>query len=127
MANKKQWQKRVDLTQFIYSCLMQDLSKNQIIEYATNYPFDANQLKVIEYFAANQKDMTGLFASNLALNWSWDRIAVMQQSILFVAYCEVKALKLAKAIAIDQALVTAKKYGQQEAVKFLNAILDKVL
>jgi len=127
MQNKKQWQKRVDLTQYIFSCLMQECSESEIIEQANKYDFDANQLKVIEYFAANKDDMAGLFSSNLAMNWSWDRIAVLQQSILFVAYSEVKALSQPKAIAIDQALVTAKKYGQENAVKFLNAILDKVL
>lgn len=127
MENKKQWQKRVDLTQFVFSCIMQSLNKEEILEHANQYDFDANQLKVIEYFASNQNDMVGLFSSNLAKNWSWERIAIMQQSILFVAYSEVKAIQQAKAIAIDQALVTAKKYGQENAKKFINAILDKVL
>ncbi|MBQ6970671.1 DUF1948 domain-containing protein [bacterium] len=52
---------------------------------------------------------------------------VVTQAILFTAYCENKALGLAKAIAIDQALVSCNHYGQEQHKKFINAILDKLL
>ncbi len=51
----------------------------------------------------------------------------MTQAILIVCYCEVKALNQEIAIAIDQALITADRYGQLDNKKFINAILDKVL
>jgi len=127
MANKTQWQKRVDVTQFVYACLLKNFNKDEIKKDMLNFTFDANQLKIIEYFADNKKEIDKLFSNNLSENWTWDRIAPMQQSILIVAYCETKAIKQPIAIAIDQALVTAKKYGQLEAKKFINAILDKVL
>lgn len=127
MQSKKQWQKRVDVTQYIFSELMKNSKASEIKEEALNFEFDANQLKVIEYFANNNEAIIKLFSDNLSKNWTWDRIAVMQQAILIQCYCEVQALNRPIAIAIDQALVTADKYGQMEAKKFLNAILDKVL
>ena len=51
----------------------------------------------------------------------------MTQAILIVCYCEVKVLNTPIAVAIDQALVTADKYGQLDNKKFINAILDKAL
>ncbi|MCQ2956695.1 MAG: hypothetical protein MJ233_02355 [Mycoplasmoidaceae bacterium] len=51
----------------------------------------------------------------------------MTQAILIVCYCEVKALETPTAVAIDQALVTAEKYGQLDSKKFINGILDTIL
>lgn len=127
MTNKTQWQKRVDVTQYLYICLMSDFNAEQIKTDMLNYDLEANQLKLIEYFAENKNQIIKLFSSNLGQNWTWDRIAPMQQAIMCVAYCEVKCLDRAIPIAIDQALVTADKYGQQDAKKFINAILDNVL
>lgn len=127
MSSKTQWQKRVDVTQFIYSILIKGLNAQEIKDEALNYDLDANQLSLIEYFAANKQDIEQIFSKNLKANWTWERIAYMQQAILYVAYCEVKALKRDIAVAIDQALVTADKYGQVQEKGFLNALLDKVL
>ncbi len=94
---------------------------------ADNYEFDAQQLKLLEYYCQNQNEIVKLFGSNLAKDWTWERIAPMSQAILIVAYCEVKVLNSPVAVAIDQALVTADKYGQLDTKKFINALLDKVL
>ena len=51
MANKTQWQKRVDLTQYLYSSLIKSLKGQELktdFFNADNYNFDANQLKVLE-------------------------------------------------------------------------------
>ncbi len=128
--NKAQWQKRVDLTQYLYSSLIKSLKGQELktdFFNADNYNFDANQLKVLEYYSDHQDEIVKLFSDNLAKDWTWQRIAPMTQAILIVCYCEVKVLSVDVAIAIDQALVTAEHYGQLDNKKFINAILDKVL
>lgn len=128
--NKTQWQKRVDTTQYLYSSLVKDLKGEQLktdFFNADNYNFDANQLKLLEYYCLHQDEIIKLFSNNLGKNWTWARIAPMAQAILIVCYCEVKVLNTPVAVAIDQALVTADKYGQLDNKKFINAILDKVL
>lgn len=128
--NKPQWQKRVDTTQYLYSSLVKNLKGDELktdFFNADNYNFDANQLKLLEYYSEHQDEIVKLFSSNLGQNWTWERIPVMAQAILIVCYCEVKVLDTPIAVAIDQALVTAEKYGQLDNKKFINAILDKVL
>ena len=130
MINKTQWQKRVDMTQYVYSSLVKSLKGDELKQdffNADNYQFDAKQLKVLEYYAEHQNEIVELFSKNLGKNWTWDRIAPMTQAILIVAYCEVKVLKQDIAIAIDQALITADRYGQLDTKKFINAVLDKIL
>ncbi|MCQ3908122.1 MAG: hypothetical protein MJ200_00735 [Mycoplasmoidaceae bacterium] len=51
----------------------------------------------------------------------------MAQAIMIMCYCEVKAINTPVAVAIDQALVTAEKYGQLDNKKFINGILDTIL
>ena len=130
MNNKTQWQKRVDTTQYIYSSLAKNLEGEQLkVDYfnADSYDFDANQLKLLEYYANHKNEIIKLFSSNLGQNWTWQRIPLMTQAILIVCYCEVKALNTEIPVAIDQALVTAERYGQLENKKFINGILDKIL
>lgn len=130
MENKTQWQKRVDLTQYLYSCLIKNLKGEELKQDFSNidsYNFDDNQLAVLEYYCDHQDEIVKLFSANLAENWTWDRIAPMAQAIMIVCYCEVKAINTEIAVAIDQALVTAEKYGQLDNKKFINAILDKIL
>lgn len=130
MANKTQWQKRVDITQYVYSSLIKSLKGDELKQdfyNADSYEFDANQLKLLEYYANNQNEIVKLFSDNLGRNWTWERIAPMTQAILIVCYCEIKGLDRDIAVAIDQALVTAERYGQLENKKFINAILDKVV
>ena len=125
--SKKQWQKRVDITQYIYACLIKNFNAIQIKKDTINYNLDANQIKIIEYYADNKNTIEQLFIDKLKQDWSWDRIAAMQKAIMIVAYCEYKVMQRAKAIAIDQALVTADQYGQLKEKSFINAILDKIL
>lgn len=128
--NKPQWQKRVDTTQYLYSSLVKNLKGDELktdFFNADNYNFDANQLKLLEYYSDHQDEIVKLFSANLGQNWTWERIPVMAQAILIVCYCEVIVLDTPIAVAIDQALVTAEKYGQLDNKKFINAILDKVL
>ncbi len=130
MNNKTQWQKRVDITQYIYSSLLKNLKGDELKQdfyNAESYQFDANQLKLLEYYCEHQKEIVKIFSDNLGKNWTWQRIAPMTQAILIVCYCEVYALQTPIAVAIDQALVTAEKYGQLDSKKFINGILDTVL
>lgn len=129
-ADKTQWQKRVDVTQYIYSSLAKSLSSDLLKQdyfNADSYEFDANQLKLLEYFADHQNEIIKIFSNNLGKDWTWQRIPLMTQAILIECYCEAKALNTPIAVVIDQALVTAEKYGQLDNKKFINAILDKVL
>ncbi|MCQ2748013.1 MAG: hypothetical protein MJ223_01975 [Mycoplasmoidaceae bacterium] len=69
MASKTQWQKRVDLTQYIYSSLTKSLTGEALkLDFinAENYEFDAKQLKLLEYYCQHQTEIVELFTSNLA-------------------------------------------------------------
>ena len=130
MENKTKWQRRVDTTQYLYSCLIKNLHGEELkqdFSNADSYEFNDDQIDILEYYCNHQDEIVKLFSSNLGENWTWERIPPMAQAIMIMCYCEVKAIETPIAVAIDQALVTAEKYGQLDNKKFINAILDKVL
>lgn len=128
MALKNQWEKRVEVFHYIYQILMTQKPSKDIVKNAfEDYSFDADQMKIIEYYSINVNDIKGLIVQHLAEKWTWDRIPYVTRAIIITAYCESKVSKLDRKIIIDQALVTAGKYCEAKDKKFVNAILDKII
>lgn len=59
--------------------------------------------------------------------WSFDRLNLLEQSILLMSYTHKQTQQVEKSIVIDIAIKLAKKFLDKDDYKFVNAILDKVL
>lgn len=129
MPITNQWEKRVQVFHYIYETLMlgNNSSKEIIKKAFEQYSFDSDQMKIIEYFANNKQEIIRIISAKLAKNWSWDRISIVDQAIMIEAYSEAKSSNIDKKVIIDQALITANKYGESSDKKFINAILDKII
>lgn len=57
-------------------------------------------------------------------DWSFERLAFLEQAILLLAYSELSAKEDEKAVIIDEAVQLAKTYADDEAYKYINAVLD---
>jgi transcription termination factor NusB len=84
-------------------------------------------MKIVDYYCLNKKKMISLLTKHLSKQWEWDRISFVDKSILLTAVSEFNTNKIDKKIIIDQALINAKFYSDVASIKFINAILDKVL
>ncbi|MBC8185459.1 transcription antitermination factor NusB [candidate division KSB1 bacterium] len=63
-----------------------------------------------------------------ALNWDFNRIAVMDKLILRMAICEfLRFGDIPPKVSIDEAIEISKKYSTEKSGKFINGILDSVL
>ena len=63
-----------------------------------------------------------------ALNWEFDRIAVIDRIILRMAMCELLYFDdIPPKVSIDEAIEISKKYSTENSGKFINGILDSVL
>ena len=62
-----------------------------------------------------------------ALHWRPERFAVIDRLILRMAVCELlRDAETPHAIVIDEALELARTFSTEEAVKFINGMLDAV-
>ena len=59
--------------------------------------------------------------------WSFDRLNLVEQSILIMSYTHKQTQDVDKSIVINVAVKLAKKFLDKDDYKFVNGILDKVL
>ncbi|MDZ7342943.1 MAG: transcription antitermination factor NusB [candidate division KSB1 bacterium] len=63
-----------------------------------------------------------------AVNWEFNRIAIMDKIILRLAICEFLCFPdIPPKVSIDEAIEIAKKYSTEKSGRFVNGILDAVL
>ena len=63
----------------------------------------------------------------LASNWNFDRISRVSLSILRMsAYSILYQSDISVLIIIDEAIQIAKEYGDDDAFRFVNAVLDRI-
>lgn len=65
--------------------------------------------------------------SHFALNWQMHRMPVVDRNILRLAAFELLYLSdIPAKVSINEAIELAKKYGDKDSGKFVNAVLDKI-
>lgn len=125
----QQWKKRVNVIQLIYSFLITNPDNEEFIKKILNDydSIDSDQLKILEHFF-EIKDSILIEVNKLTLNgWVFQRADLVIQAIIYEAIAEKECLNTDKNILIDQAIITAKNFCEENSSKFVNLILDKLL
>jgi len=61
-------------------------------------------------------------------NWTLDRIALVEKTILRIATYELKFTEdIPIAVAINEAVELGHKYGDEKSSKFINGVLSKII
>ncbi len=58
--------------------------------------------------------------------WSFDRLNLVEQAILLETVSEIKQSLNDKAVVIDEAVIMAKEYCDEEAYKYINGVLNNI-
>jgi N utilization substance protein B len=66
------------------------------------------------------------YIAKRAENWRLERMPVVDRNILRLAIYEMKFLDTPHAVVIDEALELARRYSEEEAVPFVNGVLDAI-
>jgi N utilization substance protein B len=75
--------------------------------------------------AANAQELDGYIAKR-AENWRMERMPVVDRNLLRMATYELKEIGTPPAVVIDEALELARRYSEEEAVPFINGVLDAI-
>ena len=73
----------------------------------------------------NIKEIDEIISSNLS-GWKLNRISKATLSIMRISVYEMKFLKLAPAISINEAVEFAKEYGEDGAASYVNGVLNNI-
>ena len=64
--------------------------------------------------------------SKYLVKWSFDRLNLVEQAILLETVSEISQGINDKAVVIDEAVILAKEYCDEESYKFINGVLDQI-
>ena len=81
----------------------------------------ANQL--FESAAARAAELDPIISQH-AQNWSLERIAAIDRTILRLALAEIRNTSTPVKVVINEAVELAKKFSSEDAAPFINGILD---
>ena len=62
----------------------------------------------------------------LLVKWSFDRLDFLDQAILIASCSEIKTGINKKSVVIDEAVIIAKDYLDENKYKYINGVLDKL-
>ena len=75
----------------------------------------------------NYQSYKMLIEKYLKKGWTIDRISKMEQAILLIATCEVLESELDEKIIINEAVINAKEFCDEDSYKFINGVLHKII
>ncbi len=83
-------------------------------------------LHLVESVAANGKDINAIIVKYVS-NWPIDRIAIIERNILRIGVYELLYEEdIPAKVTINEAVELAKRFGEDEAYRFVNGVLDKI-
>ena len=117
---------RQELMEMLYQHLLLGRDMDRLAE---DYQLDRHDdealfvLKLLEFIHLNKEVLVEKI--NPLLNeWTFERIPVVDQSILMMACAELDRALEDRAVIIDEAIELAKTYSDDDAYKYINAVLD---
>lgn len=73
----------------------------------------------------NQKEISTL-ANKYLIDWTIDRLNVVEKAILSIGIYELMYTQTPNIVCINEAVELAKKFGEDNSPKMINACLDKL-
>ncbi len=80
-------------------------------------------LKLMEFIHINEEVLIEKLSTYLK-EWEFERIPHVDQAILLMGSAELERALEDRAVIIDEAILLAKTFSDDEAYKYINAILD---
>jgi len=120
-------QQRVKLMIAIYQYL---LLKNDLSEVADEIQTSDPEINTYFYdvLSAIEKNEDSLIQKidERLIDWDYERLGYIEQAILLLGIVEITMLDYDKAIVIDEAIILAKEYCDEDTYKLINGILDQL-
>lgn len=82
--------------------------------------------KLLIFNSVENKERYIGYINNVLDEWTFDRLGYIEQAILLMACTEFDEKVAQAAVIIDEAILLAKKYGDDNAYKLINGVLDRL-
>lgn len=109
-----------------YTVSLESIVDNFNRGFDLSIPMDSKVFTIAESVIKNRDELDQMIYP-LLVNWRFDRIGVCTKLILRFALWELKELKTAHSIVINEAIELAKCFAEHDAYKFVNGVLDEAV
>lgn len=82
--------------------------------------------KSLVYNSIENKERYASYINEVLKGWTFDRLGYLEQAILLIGCTEFDLKLNQMAIIIDEAVILAKKYCDEDAYKLINGVLEKL-
>lgn len=89
-------------------------------------PF-TSQATTMAHGAIDNREILDNVYKPLLTNWRFDRISVSTKLILRLAIWEIQTQEIDPRIIINEAIELAKDFAEEDAYRFVNGILDRIV
>lgn len=123
MPNRHEYREKIVFSLYQHLLLHKDL--NACFE--DNFESDNDEfLAAIREDLANNKDVYITEISKHLNKWTFDRLNLVEQAIILEAVSEIRLGLNDAAVVIDEAVILAKQYCDEESYKYINGVLDHI-
>lgn len=121
---------RETVMQSFYQIEMNKLSEKEEISYFLQNSGVEEEFgymnDMIDILFKNIKTIDDIISKNL-VNWTLDRISLVDLSILRLAVCEIKYYDTVPiGVSINEAVNLAKKFSDEESASYINGVLGSI-
>ncbi len=123
MPNRHEYREKIVFALYQHLLLHKDL--NACFE--DNFESDNDEfLAAIREDLVNNKDVYITEISKHLNKWTFDRLNLVEQAIILEAVSEIRLGLNDTAVVIDEAVILAKQYCDEESYKYINGVLDHI-
>ena len=100
----------------LYTCFDDNFTPEEINDYVRSIRNDLSE----------NKDAYIAEISTHLNKWTFDRLNLVEQAILLETVSEIKQEIADKAVIIDEAVILAKEYCDEDSYRYINGVLDNI-
>ena len=86
---------------------------------------DAFALELAESVAARAEELDTRIGE-VSEGWTADRLGTLERNVLRIGIHELEGATVPREVAINEAVVLAKRYASEDAARFVNGILGRI-
>ncbi|MBE4703871.1 transcription antitermination factor NusB [Spiroplasma platyhelix] len=123
-----QHQKRINIIEILYQYFLQQENEANFENYLKEITTSENesQIKTVREILWYQKTLIKEIEKHLKPGWTFKGLKPTEKAILILASYEIFYTNTQKPIIINEAIILAKQYCDNNAYKYINGVLDKV-
>lgn len=127
-TNITQHQKRIKIIEIFYQYFLQQKSEQEFEEYLKEMSDVENEtvIKTVQEILWYQNNLITEIEKYLKSSWTFKSLKPTEKAILLLASYEILYTNTEKPIIINEAIILAKQYCDNNTYKYINGVLDKI-